>query len=46
MLTRLHPELETDFVVRPRARYWDFKPFLEAQWTDAGERLREQRRGA
>jgi predicted nucleotidyltransferase len=40
------PELETDFVVRARARYWDFKPFLETQWRYAGERLRERRRGA
>jgi predicted nucleotidyltransferase len=40
------PELETDFVIRARARYWDFKPFLETQWRYAGERLRERRRGA
>lgn len=40
------PELETEFVVRTRARYWDFKPFLETQWRYAGERLRERRRGA
>lgn len=33
------PEAETDFVVRARARYWDFKPFLEEQWRLAGERL-------
>jgi hypothetical protein len=23
--------------VRARARYWDFKPFLETQWRYAGE---------
>lgn len=40
------PEVETDFVVRARARYWDFKPFLETQWRYAGERLQERRRGA
>lgn len=36
------PEAETDFVVRARARYWDFKPYLEAQWHLAGERLEER----
>lgn len=40
------PEQETDFVVRTRARYWDFKPFLETQWRYAGERLEERQRGA
>lgn len=40
------PETETDFVVRARARYWDFKPFLKTQWDYAGERLQERRRGA
>ena len=25
------PELETDFVVRSRARYWDFQPFFREQ---------------
>ena len=40
------PELETEFVVRARARYWDFKPFLETQWRLAGERLRERQHGA
>lgn len=37
------PEAETDFVVRARSRYWDFKPFLEVQWRLAGERLEERR---
>jgi uncharacterized protein len=39
------PGAETDFVVRTRARYWDFKPFRDAQWRLAGERLEERRRG-
>jgi predicted nucleotidyltransferase len=39
------PDVETDFVVRARARYWDFKPYREEQWRLAGERL-ERRRGA
>lgn len=38
------PEVETEFVTRARARYLDFKPFLDAQWGLAGERL-EARRG-
>ena len=37
------PEAETDFVVRARARYWDWKPFLDEQWRIAGERLEERR---
>jgi predicted nucleotidyltransferase len=39
------PDVETSFVVRTRARYWDFKPFRETQWRLAGERLEERRRG-
>jgi len=39
-------DVETDFVVRTRARYLDFKPFLEEQWRLAGERLKERRRGS
>jgi predicted nucleotidyltransferase len=39
------PEAETAFVTRTRARYWDFKPFLDEQWRLAGERLEERRRG-
>jgi predicted nucleotidyltransferase len=38
------PEVETEFVTRARARYLDWKPFLDAQWRLAGERL-EARRG-
>jgi predicted nucleotidyltransferase len=37
------PECETDFVVRARARYWDWKPFLDRQWRVLGERLEERR---
>lgn len=39
------PEDETDFVTRTRARYWDWKPFLEEQWRLTGERLEERARG-
>jgi predicted nucleotidyltransferase len=39
------PDDEVSFVTHARARYWDFKPFLEAQWRLAGERLAERRRG-
>lgn len=39
------PDVETEFVVQARSRYWDFKPFLEEQWRLAGERLEERRRG-
>jgi predicted nucleotidyltransferase len=38
-------DIETEFVTRARARYWDFKPFLDEQWRLAGERLEERRRG-
>ena len=37
------PELETDFVVRSRARYWDFAPFFREQKRLA--RLRSAERG-
>jgi predicted nucleotidyltransferase len=40
------PELETEFVTRTRARHWDFKPYRDAQWRLAGERLAERRRGS
>jgi len=40
------PEIETDFVTRARARYWDFKPFREEQWRLAGARLEERRSGS
>jgi predicted nucleotidyltransferase len=39
------PDIETEFVTRAHARYWDFKPFLESQWRLTGERLEERRRG-
>jgi len=45
-LLRLHanpPESETEFVVRARARYRDWKPFLDRQWRALGERLEERR---
>jgi predicted nucleotidyltransferase len=39
------PDDEIAFITRARARYWDFKPFLDEQWRLAGERLEERRRG-
>jgi predicted nucleotidyltransferase len=39
------PDLETEFVTRTRARFWDWKPYREEQWRLAGERLEERRRG-
>jgi predicted nucleotidyltransferase len=39
------PDVETDFVTRARARYWDFKPYRDEQWRLAGERGAERRRG-
>jgi hypothetical protein len=39
------PDDEIAFITRARARFWDFKPFLEEQWRLAGERLEERRRG-
>ena len=38
-------DAEVEFITRARARYWDFKPFLEEQWRLAGERITERRRG-
>jgi predicted nucleotidyltransferase len=39
-------DAEIEFVTRARARYWDFKPFLEQQWRLTEERLEERRRGS
>jgi hypothetical protein len=39
-------DAEVKFVTRARARYWDFKPFLDTQWRLAGDRLQERRGGA
>ena len=39
------PDVETEFVTRARARWWDFKPYREAQWRLAGERLAERSLG-
>jgi predicted nucleotidyltransferase len=36
-------EIETEFVTRTRARYWDFKPYRDEQWRLAGERLATRR---
>ena len=40
------PDIQTDFVTRTRARYWDFKPYRETQWRLVGERLTERRVGS
>lgn len=40
------PGVEVDFVTRARARYWDFKPFLDAQWRLTGKRLVKRKHGA
>ena len=40
------PEAEAEFVVRARASFWDFKPFLDTQWENAGSRLEERLRGS
>lgn len=39
------PDVETEFVTRARARYWDFQPYREEQWRLAGERAAARRRG-
>ena len=39
------PDVEAEFVTRTRARWWDFKPYREAQWRLAGERLAERSPG-
>lgn len=36
------PAVETEFVTRTRARYWDFEPYRDEQWRLAGERQRER----
>jgi len=40
------PDIETDFALRARMRYLDFRPYLEQQWRAAGERAEERLRGA
>jgi predicted nucleotidyltransferase len=39
------PEDEVEFVTRARSRYWDFSPYLSAQWKAAGERTEARVRG-
>ncbi len=41
-----HPDAETEFVVRARASFWDFKPFLDVQWENAGLRLEGRSHGS
>jgi hypothetical protein len=36
------PAVETDFVIRTRARYWDFQPYRDEQWRLAGQRQQER----
>jgi predicted nucleotidyltransferase len=36
------PDVETQFVTRARARYWDFKPYRDEQWRLAGRRQQER----
>ena len=41
------PSEELEYVTRAWSRYWDFKPFLDAQWRLTGRRLEERlRRGS
>jgi predicted nucleotidyltransferase len=40
------PDVETSFVTRTRARYWDFEPYRREQWRLAGERVEERLRGS
>jgi predicted nucleotidyltransferase len=40
------PDVETEFVVRARARWLDFAPYREEQWELAGRRLEERRGGS
>jgi predicted nucleotidyltransferase len=36
------PEAETELVTHARARYWDFRPFLEQQWKLTRRRAEER----
>jgi predicted nucleotidyltransferase len=40
------PDEEVEFVTRARARYWDFRPYLEEQSRLAAERQKERLRGS
>ena len=40
------PDIETEFALRARMRYLDYRPYLEQQWRTAGERAEERLRGA
>jgi hypothetical protein len=39
-------DVETNFALRARMRFLDFKPYLERQWRAAGERASERLRGS
>lgn len=38
-------DVETAFVTRTRARYWDWAPYREAQWRLTGRRIEERLHG-
>lgn len=38
--------VDAEFAAAARARYWDFRPFLDEQWRLSGERLKERLRGS
>lgn len=40
------PQTEVDFVVRARARYWDFKPLIEESWRLIAERRKARSLGS
>lgn len=40
------PDIETAFVTRTRALWWDFTPYREEQWRLVGERVEARRRGS
>lgn len=39
-------DIETEFVVRARARYLDWQPFRDEQWKQSGQRSEGRHRGA
>jgi hypothetical protein len=39
------PQDEVELVTRARARYWDFRPYLEEQWAASRRRTEERLNG-
>ena len=39
-------DLTVEFICRALREFWDWQPFLEAQWRHAGDRLEARQRGA